>query len=108
MGDPLFRTDRSVPPMPAQMRRLRDSYDEAIAAGVPESRLSVIGAEDAVSKIRVKNAQGALVERGVARIQPAKLVRGLADVVERRGSGFLNRRASAKSLRAAFRPILAV
>jgi glycine/D-amino acid oxidase-like deaminating enzyme len=38
-----------------------------------------------VSKIRVKNAQGALVERGVARIQPAKLVRGLADVVERRG-----------------------
>jgi hypothetical protein len=64
VGDPLFRTDRSVPPMPAQMRRLRDSYDEAIAAGVPESRLSVIGAEDALSKIRVKNAQGALVERG--------------------------------------------
>jgi glycine/D-amino acid oxidase-like deaminating enzyme len=70
---------------PAQMRRLRESYDESIAAGVPESRLSVIGAEDALSKIRVKNAQGALVERGVARIQPAKLVRGLAEVVERRG-----------------------
>jgi hypothetical protein len=63
VGDPLFRTDRSVPPMPAQMRRLRDSYDEAMAAGIPESRLSVVGAEDALSKLRVKNAQGARADR---------------------------------------------
>lgn len=70
---------------PAQMQRMYESYDEFIAAGVPESRLSVIGADDATAKIRVQNAQGALVEHGVARIQPAKLVRGLADVVERRG-----------------------
>lgn len=70
---------------PAQMQRMHDSRDEFIAAGVPEARVSVIGADEALSKIRVKNAQGALVEHGVARIQPAKLVRGLAEVVERRG-----------------------
>lgn len=70
---------------PAQMQRMRDSYDESIAAGVPASRLSVIGADEALSKIRVKNTRGALVEHGVARIQPAKLVRGLAEAVERRG-----------------------
>ncbi|PVA11759.1 FAD-dependent oxidoreductase [Pelagivirga sediminicola] len=70
---------------PAQMKRLRAEYDQSIAWGVPQDRLALIGADEAASRIRVKNAHGALVSHGVARVQPAKLVRGLAAAVERRG-----------------------
>lgn len=70
---------------PAQMQRLRDTYEEAIAWDVPRDRLELIGADAARGRIRVNGAQGALVTHGVARIQPAKLVRGLAEAVERRG-----------------------
>ena len=70
---------------PAQMERLRESYDEAMEWQVPTTRLELIGRADAESRIHVANAQGALVRHDVARVQPAKLVRGLAQVVERRG-----------------------
>lgn len=70
---------------PAQMERIRSTYEESLAWGLPRERLSLIGAEEAGARIRVKNAQGALVSHGVARVQPAKLVRGLAAAVERRG-----------------------
>jgi glycine/D-amino acid oxidase-like deaminating enzyme len=70
---------------PAQMQRLREDYDEAVAWEVPKDRISLIGAEEARHRIQVPGALGALVTHGVARVQPAKLVRGLAEAVERRG-----------------------
>ncbi|WP_290685117.1 MULTISPECIES: NAD(P)/FAD-dependent oxidoreductase [unclassified Haematobacter] len=70
---------------PAQLSRLDASLAEARAWQVPTERFSRIGAEAARSRIRVAGAEGALVTHGVARVQPAKLVRGLAAAVERRG-----------------------
>ncbi|MEG6507400.1 FAD-binding oxidoreductase [Methyloligella sp. 2.7D] len=70
---------------PAQMQRLRESYEEEIAWEVPKSRVALIGAEEASARIRIENAHGAVVTHDVARVQPAKLVRGLAEAVERLG-----------------------
>ncbi|MFD0986274.1 NAD(P)/FAD-dependent oxidoreductase [Methyloligella solikamskensis] len=69
----------------AQMQRLRDEYEQDMAWGVPRDRLELIGPAKAKARIEVKDAVGALVARGVARIQPAKLVRGLVMAVERMG-----------------------
>jgi glycine/D-amino acid oxidase-like deaminating enzyme len=67
------------------MSRLRERYATALEWEVPEGRLSLIGGDELRSRIRVKDGVGALVTHGVARVQPAKLVRGLAAAVERRG-----------------------
>lgn len=69
----------------AQMERLRESHDESLSWGVPRDRIALIGAAEARARIGVTDAQGAMVTQGVARIQPAKLVRGLAAAVERHG-----------------------
>jgi glycine/D-amino acid oxidase-like deaminating enzyme len=80
------RTDTlTVAASPAQMNRLRERYADALAWEIPEGRLSLIGRDELQSRIRVKDGLGALVTHGVARVQPAKLVRGLAAAVERRG-----------------------
>ncbi len=70
---------------PAQMQRLRDEHESDMAWQVPPERSQLIGAAEAASRIRIKDVQGALVVGGVARVQPAKLVRGLAETVERLG-----------------------
>ena len=78
---------------PAQMTRLREERAEALRWEVPSERVELIGAEEARRRIRIKDTRGALVTRGVARIQPAKLVRGLAAAVERRGVRIFERTA---------------
>lgn len=78
---------------PAQMERLREGYEEAMAWEVPTSRLELIDGPEAAARIRVDKAQGALVRHDVARVQPAKLVRGLAEAVERRGVAIYERTA---------------
>lgn len=70
---------------PAQISRLQADLAQAQAWQVPRERLSLIGADAARARIRIAGAEGALVTHGVARVQPAKLVRGLALAVERRG-----------------------
>ena len=70
---------------PAQMQRLRDEHESDMAWQVPPERSQLIGSAEAASRIRIKDVQGALVVGGVARVQPAKLVRGLAETVERLG-----------------------
>lgn len=70
---------------PAQMARLRDEQADDAAWQVPADRSTLIGAAEAAARIRIAGVQGALVMQGVARVQPAKLVRGLAAAVERRG-----------------------
>ena len=61
---------------PAQMQRLRAEQADDMAWDVPAERSHLINASEAVARIRVKNVKGALVTGGVARVQPAKLVRG--------------------------------
>lgn len=70
---------------PAQWDRLREMYELAMSWSVPKERLELIDGREATARIRVPDANGALVKHGVARVQPAKLARGLADVVEARG-----------------------
>lgn len=75
----------SVACTPAQLERLRQAQAENTAWEVPAERNRLIGAEEVAKRIRVHAAQGALLTDHVARIQPAKLVRGLADAVARLG-----------------------
>ena len=70
---------------PAQLERMRETYEEEIAWGTPKTRIEMIGGEEMRARIKVKDAVGALVTHGVARVQPARLVRGLAAAVERLG-----------------------
>lgn len=76
---------------PAQMQRLRDEQADDLAWQVPAERCQIIGAEEASARIRIKDVQGAMVTQGVARVQPAKLVRGLAEAVERKGVAIYER-----------------
>lgn len=69
---------------PAQMARLRDEIAEGRRWG--ETRMTEIGAADARVRVAIPGLVGAMVMEGVARVQPAKLVRGLADAAERLGA----------------------
>jgi glycine/D-amino acid oxidase-like deaminating enzyme len=68
-----------------QLDRAREEFEHAKAWEFPAERISFLSAEEAHSRIAVKNVQGAFVMKGVARVQPAKLVRGLAEAVEKLG-----------------------
>lgn len=75
----------TVATCPAQMHRLRAELEERRHWGEAEDRLYPIDARQTRDRIDVPGALGALVTAGVARIQPAMLVRGLAAAVERQG-----------------------
>ena len=68
---------------PAQWARAQ--AEVAARQGWGETRLSLIGADALARRLRVPGALGALVLGGVARVQPAKLVTGLARAVEAMG-----------------------
>lgn len=68
-----------------QLDRARAEYEEFLRWDMPPERMEMIGAAEAKARINIRNAQGAFVIRDMARVQPAKLVRGLADAVERLG-----------------------
>ena len=68
----------------AQMTRLRGEVAHRRHWG-EEDRVFEMGASDLADRIHIPGALGAMVVTNVARIQPAKLVRGLAAVVERLG-----------------------
>ena len=78
------RTDElMVATNPAQMVRLAAEVAERRHWG--EARVGAIGAREVQARVAIPGALGAMVVGGVARVQPAKLVRGLACAVERRG-----------------------
>lgn len=80
----ICRTDElMVAVNPAQMARMR--AEVAVRRHWGEDRVTAIGAAELAGKIRIPGALGAMVVGGVARIQPAKLVQGLARAVEARG-----------------------
>ncbi|PTM94188.1 NAD(P)/FAD-dependent oxidoreductase [Mycoplana dimorpha] len=68
-----------------QLERARAEYKFYRDWQMPEERIELLSAEAAAKRIRIANIQGAFVIRDMARVQPAKLVRGLAKVVESLG-----------------------
>jgi glycine/D-amino acid oxidase-like deaminating enzyme len=79
------RTDElMVATLPAQLGRMQDEVAHRRHWG-EEDRVHEIGGEELANRIRVPGALGAMVVTNVARVQPAKLVRGLAAAVEKLG-----------------------
>ncbi|MBB4062900.1 NAD(P)/FAD-dependent oxidoreductase [Gellertiella hungarica] len=68
-----------------QWERIQKDFAAEKAWDVPAEDIHLIGAEEARARINIANVHGAMITRGVARVQPAKLVRGLAGAVERLG-----------------------
>ncbi|MCX8996073.1 FAD-binding oxidoreductase [Rhizobiaceae bacterium BDR2-2] len=82
----IIRVDNlSIATSGPQFERAKAEYEKALSWDVPRERIALIGAEEARARIAIRNVEGALVMRGKARVQPAKLVRGLAATVERMG-----------------------
>ena len=79
------RTDEMVVATnPAQMVRLAEEVAHRRYWG-EEERVWQIGAEEARARINIPDTMGGMIISGVARVQPAKLVRGLAAAVEALG-----------------------
>ena len=70
---------------PAQVKRAKDEVAEARGAGVAERDLAWLDAGAALERIGATGVLGATYTPHCAAIHPARLVRGLADSVERRG-----------------------
>ena len=82
----IVRTDElRVATSAAQWQRVQASYLDEKSWQVEAEDIHLIGAEETRARIRVANLHGAMVTHGVARVQPAKLVQGLAKAVERLG-----------------------
>ncbi len=71
---------------PAQLARTREEIAEARALGVGEDDLRLLEPEEAAERIGATRLLGATYSPHCAAIHPARLARGLADVVERRGA----------------------
>ncbi|MET0651210.1 MAG: FAD-binding oxidoreductase, partial [Hyphomicrobiaceae bacterium] len=69
----------------AQLERLRADFQTIRDWDFNPSRLRWLDQVETRRRIAVNNALGGYVVSGQARVQPAKLVRGLAEVVERLG-----------------------
>lgn len=69
---------------PAQVARMRAEIAHRRHWG-DGHRVRELTAAEVAQRVSVPGVLGAMVVSGMARVQPAKLVRGLADAVERRG-----------------------
>jgi glycine/D-amino acid oxidase-like deaminating enzyme len=70
---------------PAQLRRASAAVEEAREYGFGEDDLTLLGAEEAAKRCGATNVLGGTYTPHCAAIHPARLVRGLARAVERRG-----------------------
>ena len=81
----IHRTDElMVATKPAQVGRMQAEVEHRRHWG-EEGRVFEMGPAELAERIRIPGALGAMVVTNVARVQPAKLVRGLARAVERLG-----------------------
>lgn len=81
----ILRTDElMVATKPAQLGRMQAEVAHRRHWG-EEDRVFEMNARDLAERVRIPGALGAMVVTSVARVQPAKLVRGLAAAVERAG-----------------------
>jgi glycine/D-amino acid oxidase-like deaminating enzyme len=69
----------------AQSRRLREELRSARAHGLGERDLDELSAVELQQRIRIAGARSATYSPHVARVHPAKLMRGIAAAVERLG-----------------------
>ena len=70
---------------PAQLDRLAAEVGEARARGIVEDDLSLLSSAEARERVGATGVLGGTFTPHCAAVDPARLVRGLADVVERRG-----------------------
>ncbi|WP_105101890.1 NAD(P)/FAD-dependent oxidoreductase [Microbulbifer pacificus] len=70
---------------PAQLARVRESLNYYRALGFGEEDYRWLDAGEARALVNIRGTQGGMYARNVAAIHPAKLVRGLAHVVETQG-----------------------
>jgi glycine/D-amino acid oxidase-like deaminating enzyme len=75
----------SVAATPAQHERLRAELTAGRAWGLGENEVRYLGPAELASRVRIAGGLGALYSPHCARIQPAKLVTGLAEAVQRAG-----------------------
>lgn len=81
----ILRTDEMMVAVnPAQLQRLSAEVKHRQGWG-EEDRVFEIGAAEAVARVAIPGTLGGMIVTNVARVQPAKLVRGLARVVEGMG-----------------------
>lgn len=69
---------------PSQLQRLHEEFEYRQHWG-DGHRIRLLNADEIRQRVNVPNALGAVAVSGMMRIQPAKLVRGLAEAVERAG-----------------------
>jgi len=69
----------------AQLNRAKSEYDKLLAWDTPPEHMTWLNAEQMRERIAIDKVQGGFSRKGKARVQPAKLVRGLAEAVERLG-----------------------
>lgn len=82
----IIRVDNlNVATNPAQLERARAECEATRAWDRDKGRVEFLDAAACRSRINIKNVLGGYVIHGQARVQPAKLVRGLAAAVERLG-----------------------
>jgi glycine/D-amino acid oxidase-like deaminating enzyme len=82
----ILRTDEMmVATNPAQWARAQAEVAHRRHWGETPERIYAIDAAQTVARVAIPGALGAMVVGNVARVQPAKLVRGLAVAVERMG-----------------------
>lgn len=83
-ADILPADEMMVATNPAQLQRLKAEVDHRRSWG-EEERVFAIGTEEARARVNIPGTLGGMIVQGVARVQPAKLVQGLARAVERLG-----------------------
>lgn len=70
---------------PAQLVRMRESLADDARWGMGHDHQWEVGGKETVERVRVQGALGAVFTPHAARVQPARLVAGVADAAERRG-----------------------
>ncbi len=73
---------RSTP----QLARLRARHEKDLAEAIGHEDGLVLDADQAGARVAVTGARGAVFSPHCARVQPARLIRGLADAAERAGA----------------------
>ncbi len=76
----------AVATTPAQHERLREELADHRRWGLGEAEVSYLGPAELAERVRIPGGAGALYRPQCARIQPAKLVTGLAEAVQRSGA----------------------
>jgi glycine/D-amino acid oxidase-like deaminating enzyme len=72
---------------PAQLERIKATYEDALTnRGVQPDQIQLLSAKETDARVSVDGAIGAVHSTYSARVQPAKLVRGIAGAAERAGA----------------------